>query len=380
MFKWLTFGFAGSLTLILAFTLTNHLPAPNPITASFFSAVVNLAYGFAASYIFYIINIYIPENKRIKNDGESIAEHLAAMLTLSNKYLTFFTEEENLSGTEIVTYRRVAMEEIDQEYRAAITLCSDPKIRASLITTFSVYFSTYTNNDRDIKIQQLHFSILNLLITSFCNEVLEKHRSSLLAKYIYYRFKTIERKKVPHYSVAPTPAPPDTPNVTQVQNMDVVKEGTSSCEIPYSVQADYTLAHYNHIERIKSNIYSAVINAGQFASRSLFLLTTGGCVALLSYLAQHADEKNTEILKTALYTLAISTLLSTFQTALVYTQLSFDYYCFSSSYDNEMNIKPNICSIRKSGNFILCSACVFLWLWSFYLCYSGLNTAYSFFN
>ena len=76
MFMWLTAGFISSLTLILIFALTNHLSAPSLIAASLFNAVVNLAYGFAASYIFYVINIYLPNKKATVKTAHQAAELL----------------------------------------------------------------------------------------------------------------------------------------------------------------------------------------------------------------------------------------------------------------------------------------------------------------
>lgn len=77
MFKWLTAGFISSLALILLFAFTDYLPAPHPIAASLFNAAVNLAYGYCASYIFYIINYYLPNKRQRDKCYDDIARCLA---------------------------------------------------------------------------------------------------------------------------------------------------------------------------------------------------------------------------------------------------------------------------------------------------------------
>lgn len=77
MFNTLTIFFIISLGIILSFIFTDNLQAPTQWLSSTFTAVTNLSYGYCASYFFYVVNIYLPQKKEVREKENEIAQCIA---------------------------------------------------------------------------------------------------------------------------------------------------------------------------------------------------------------------------------------------------------------------------------------------------------------
>ena len=85
--------------MIIAFALTNHLPAPHPVVASLFNAITNLAYGYSASFIFYYLNIHLPTQKETKRSGWIIGTLLYSIeKSTAESYNSICQLEDNEKG------------------------------------------------------------------------------------------------------------------------------------------------------------------------------------------------------------------------------------------------------------------------------------------
>lgn len=156
--------------------------------------------------------------------------------------------------------------------------------------------------------------------------------------------------------------------------MKTSSQSTLSPEVTAQLRA-------NGIEAGKLNCYSAALQSGQHASRSLFLISAGGCVAILSYLASSTiSEEADKVMKHALMFLTIGALTSALQTAAVYLQLLHDYKGYSSMFDEHYNMdsEKNIARQRK-GKW-LSHLAIGLWIFAFCLTCWAAYIVFSFFS
>ena len=177
MSKGLTAGFASSLILILIFALTNHLPASSPIIAALFNALNNLAYGFAASCIFYFINIYLPQKAKENKDATLIASILAEIKkeTIFNLFaldLNFESKKQKIPSAELKD-----AENPHSRYNSSTN--SEYKLKAHVDAAI---FSVNNSDVRTLLISQLSAAIKPTLVSSFDGEQLQRHLLILHSK------------------------------------------------------------------------------------------------------------------------------------------------------------------------------------------------------
>lgn len=90
----------------------------------------------------------------------------------------------------------------------------------------------------------------------------------------------------------------------------------------WKVKASYDLEFYKQKENYHLEHHKIIVTLGQNACKAIFLLAAGGCVALLSYIAQ-AKQATPSTIFTALKLFSASALIATFLSGFAYFEIYF---------------------------------------------------------
>ncbi|KAF1074531.1 hypothetical protein [Halodesulfovibrio sp. MK-HDV] len=123
-----------ALGVIFSWFTTGHPKGNEAWQLPTFKIIYNLSYGYLASYIFYFINIYLPQCTRFTESTENVAYGIfKIMFGAKSRTIQLKTEQSDIPLERLIN---AFLEGLKKDYEQLLIWCEDRKVHEAIMQSY----------------------------------------------------------------------------------------------------------------------------------------------------------------------------------------------------------------------------------------------------